>query len=150
MVSVTIPEGIIEIGNSAFASCESLSSVTIGKSVTEIGQEAFANCHNLNNVYSWATTPPTLGSQVFQNSDHNYATLHVPAESVDAYSKAEQWENFREILGDVVSTGIEGIEADGSNAPAEYFNLNGVRVDKPENGLYIKHQGGKATKVLVK
>lgn len=36
------------------------------------------------------------------------------------------------------------------NAPVEYFNLQGIRVENPENGLYIKRQGNKVTKVLVK
>lgn len=43
--------------------------------------------------------------------------------------------------------GIAGIAAD-SNAPVEYYNLQGVRVDNPENGLYIKVQGNKAAKVI--
>lgn len=47
------------------------------------------------------------------------------------------------------TTGIEGIVVD-ENAPVEYFNLQGVRVANPENGLYIRRQGNKATKVLVK
>lgn len=50
------------------------------------------------------------------------------------------------------SSGIEGVEVDGSDAPAEYYNLNGVRVNGEAltPGLYIKRQGGKATKVFVK
>jgi hypothetical protein len=42
-----------------------------------------------------------------------------------------------------------GVDAD-SNAPVEYFNLQGVRVENPTAGLYIQRQGSKATKVLVK
>jgi hypothetical protein len=42
-----------------------------------------------------------------------------------------------------------GVDAD-NNAPVEYFNLQGVRVDNPTTGLYIQRQGSKATKVLVK
>lgn len=45
--------------------------------------------------------------------------------------------------------GIEDIEAD-NNAPVEYFNLQGVRVANPENGLFIRRQGNKVTKVIVK
>jgi hypothetical protein len=38
-----------------------------------------------------------------------------------------------------------------NNAPAEYFNLNGVRIDNPTApGLYIRRQGNKASKVIVK
>ena len=46
--------------------------------------------------------------------------------------------------------GISNIVADDANAPVEYFNLQGVRVANPENGLYIRRQGNKAQKVLVK
>lgn len=45
--------------------------------------------------------------------------------------------------------GIEGIEADDVNAPAEYYNLQGVKVANPENGLYIVKRGNKATKEVV-
>ncbi len=36
------------------------------------------------------------------------------------------------------------------NAPVEYFNLQGVKVSEPANGLYIKRQGSKVSKVVVK
>lgn len=47
-------------------------------------------------------------------------------------------------------TGVEDIIADENNGEVEYFNLQGVRVANPENGVYIRRQGNKATKVLVK
>lgn len=34
------------------------------------------------------------------------------------------------------------------NAPVEYFNLQGVRVTNPENGIFVKKQGNKVTKVV--
>lgn len=46
--------------------------------------------------------------------------------------------------------GIEDVVVDDSNAPVEYFNLQGIRVTEPAAGLYIRRQGDKATKVLVK
>lgn len=49
-----------------------------------------------------------------------------------------------------VNTGIDSIVSEDSNAPVEYFNLQGVRVANPESGLYIRRQGNKVTKVLVK
>lgn len=45
-------------------------------------------------------------------------------------------------------SGIAAIAAE--NAPVEYFNLQGVRVDNPANGLYIRRQGNNVTKVIVK
>lgn len=48
--------------------------------------------------------------------------------------------------------GVQDIEAaDNSNAPAEYFNLNGVRVQgELAPGLYIKRQGTEASKVVIR
>ncbi len=47
-------------------------------------------------------------------------------------------------------SGVEAIEAEENNAPAEYYNMQGVKVANPAGGLYIRIQGNKATKVLVK
>ncbi len=46
--------------------------------------------------------------------------------------------------------GVNDIVADDDNAPVVYYNLQGVRVENPANGLYIRVQGKKATKVLVR
>ena len=51
------------------------------------------------------------------------------------------------ILEDV-SSGIEEIGVD-ANAPVEYYNLQGVKVANPENGIFIKKQGNKTTKVVL-
>ncbi len=48
-----------------------------------------------------------------------------------------------------ISTGIAGIEAD-ENAPVEYYNLQGIRVAEPENGLYIVRQGNKVSKKFIR
>ncbi len=46
-------------------------------------------------------------------------------------------------------TGINNVIADADeNAPVEYYNLQGVKVEKPENGIFIKKQGAKATKII--
>ena len=45
------------------------------------------------------------------------------------------------------ATAIEEIEAE--NAPVEYYNLQGVKVANPENGIFIKKQGAKTTKVVL-
>ena len=49
------------------------------------------------------------------------------------------------------ATAITTVEADeDNNAPVEYFNIQGVRVSNPENGIFIRRQGNKVTKVVVK
>ena len=52
-------------------------------------------------------------------------------------------------VNDPVVTGVEDVTVD-ENAPVEYYNLQGVRVANPENGIYIRRQGSKVSKVLVK
>jgi len=48
------------------------------------------------------------------------------------------------------TTGIADIDVDNANAPVEYFNLQGIRVENPANGLYIRRQGNKVEKIYVK
>lgn len=48
-----------------------------------------------------------------------------------------------------VINAIEEVEADCSNAPVEYFNIQGRRVTSPAHGqLLIKRQGKKVTKII--
>lgn len=48
-------------------------------------------------------------------------------------------------------TGIEDVVDDGDDAEAVYYNLQGVRVERPAKGnVYVRVAGSKAAKVLVK
>ena len=47
---VTIPDGVTEIGEKAFAYCTSLASVVIPEGVKSIGTEAFRDCESLSSV----------------------------------------------------------------------------------------------------
>lgn len=47
-----------------------------------------------------------------------------------------------------VTTGIEETLVD-ENSPVEYFNLQGVKVANPENGIFIKRQGSRTSKVVL-
>ncbi len=46
-------------------------------------------------------------------------------------------------------TAISAIET-ANNAPATYYTLNGVKVEKPVSGVYVKRQGGRTVKVVMK
>ncbi len=47
------------------------------------------------------------------------------------------------------SSAIDEIGVD-ENAPVEFFNLQGVRVENPENGIFVRRQGGKVSKVVIR
>lgn len=70
--------------------------------------------------------------------------------NVDSYPMSEVAEN-RFTTQDLVDeiAGIGSIEVDG-NGEVVYYDMQGRRVVNPENGIYIRHQGGKAAKVVIR
>ena len=55
--------------------------------------------------------------------------------------------NFRIEALALQTSGIDAVEAEDADAPVEYFNLQGIRVDNPAHGIFIKRQGNKTSKV---
>lgn len=78
--------------------CSSLTSVSIGDRVTTIGA-AFTNLLNLENVYCMAEIVPPAVSSTFDNSQIEYATLHVPNGSISDYANTAPWSQFGSIVG---------------------------------------------------
>lgn len=91
LTSIIIPNSVTNIGQSAFGFCTGLKSVTIGKSVTSIGDYAFNSCNSLTDIYCYADSVPTAGTNAFTNYT---AKLHVPTGSVGTYQTTEPWSNF--------------------------------------------------------
>ena len=92
LTSVSIPNSVTSIDERAFALCTSLTSVTIPSSVTSIGSEAFRYNDSFTSVTVNATTPPTLGSNVFDRT--NECPIYVPSASVNAYKTATNWSAY--------------------------------------------------------
>ena len=61
-----------------------------------------------------------------------------------------QDQNMKVSVKENPNTGIEGVDAEAANAPAEYFDLQGRKVANPEAGLYLVKRGNKVTKELLK
>ncbi len=89
--SVVIPDKVQVIGNMTFSKCYNLSSITLGKGVHTIEQNAFYSSPNLGEITVLNTTPPQLHERGFSNWN---ATIYVPAESVERYRMADQWNRF--------------------------------------------------------
>lgn len=50
-------------------------------------------------------------------------------------------------LNEFIEAGVNNVTVSDASAPVEYFNLQGVRVANPENGIFIRRQGAATTKV---
>lgn len=87
-------------------------------------------------------TNTVTGRQVMQDPQYGSFGMYKDAVIMDTYVLPEL---FKLEGGSSVSE----IEAE-ANDEAVYYNLQGVKVAEPENGLYIKVQGNKATKVLIR
>lgn len=98
LTSVSIPNSVTSIGDNAFSGCSGLTSLTIGNKIETIYEYAFASCPDLTDVYCYAEKVPNTNTDAFQDSYIEYATLHVPAASVNAYKDKEPWKNFKSIV----------------------------------------------------
>lgn len=89
--TVYIGDSVTSIAPWAVEWVKGLTSVAIGSGVTSIGDSAFQACTKLTSVTVNATTPPTLGSDVFF-STHSSLVIYVPSESVNTYKTA--WNKY--------------------------------------------------------
>ncbi len=64
--------------------------------------------------------------------------------------RLEKWDPDYEGYDAAGQMAVEEIEAVDENAPVEYYNLQGIRVANPENGIYIVKQGKKVSKHIFK
>ena len=83
LTNVNIPSNISIIDGSAFQNCSSLQEVVIPNTISSIGQQAFRGCTSLTSITIEATTPPTIYSYTFE--DTNNCPVYVPCDSVSSY-----------------------------------------------------------------
>ena len=99
LTSVIIPNSVTSIGQYVFDGCNKLTSVTIGNAVQSIGYWAFGHCQELSDVYCYAEYVPQTEVNAFEYSLIEYATLHIPTASINAYMSTVPWSNFKTIMG---------------------------------------------------
>ena len=98
--SLTLPNSLREIDDYAFNGCDLLTSINIPANVEKIGEWAFDHCSSLRRVYCYAK--PIQYTDVysfpFMSGYYQKATLHVPADMIEAYRKAKGWNGFGNIV----------------------------------------------------
>lgn len=90
LTNITLPKGLKEIEELVFVDCANLKTITIPSTVTTIGDWAFSGT-GLRQVIVEATTPPTLGANVFQ---FYWGPIYVPKGTANIYRKAPGWSEY--------------------------------------------------------
>jgi len=103
------------------------------------------------NHYEEADETLTYGIKGYPTYDpeHGYITEMIYTEK---RTDSDEYVNYqRGFYSDYVNctSGVGNVAVD-SNAPVEYYNLQGIRVDRPANGIYIRRQGNTTAKVIMK
>lgn len=120
---LTLPEGLLGEFKVATADWTAVNYGVYDKSI-EAGQTTELK-YNANNISS------TITESIKLTFYHNLDTNQSSWLKVDRYN------------------GIGDIDAEAAATPV-FYNLQGVRVDRPANGVYIKVAGDKVSKVFVK
>lgn len=97
--------------------------------------------------------PEGCGVYCYDPTDANnkykyYASFCLNAFDADA-KKSVGWFYLEFLFGENGTVKVNSVNAD-ENAPVEYYNLNGMRVENPANGIFIRKQGSNVKKVAIK
>ena len=135
---VVIPNSIIVIGYSAFASCERLTEVIIPDSVTTIHDEAFEQCYGLTRVVI-PSSVTSLGDRVFDDC----TSLTIYAEAV---SKPTGWGDILSNLSVPVIWDCDNNDKDEQGY--EYMVFDGINY-KLKDGNAAVYGSHKSTEVII-
>lgn len=90
-----------------------------------------------------------LSGSVVYDTENGYPTEYTTTRKYDENPASN---NSRIVWSDYKSfeAGIGAIATDNENAPVEYFDLRGQRVDNPAGGFFIRRQGNNVEKIVVR
>ena len=111
-------------------------------------------------IHYWGGAESTWPGVAMKHLSGDIWVYTVPAETTGCLFNAGDGDptktsDFNALPGHIYTTagdrgvysGVNNITSDPSDAPARYFNMQGVRVLNPSNGIYIRVINGKAEKV---
>lgn len=126
---VVLSNDVTTIETNAFAECDELENIEFGKNIQRIDTWAFLNCKALKTISIEATTPPTLGTHVFDiyfREQYKYEChvdkIFVPETAYEAYKTA--WSAYADKIV---------YKVDNSHLTSKVDKLNSDSTDLTEN-----------------
>ena len=95
--TLTIPNSVVQIKESAFRNCKYLNAIILPENLTQIWGDCMNGCWSLDYIQCNAKEPPLVEGGEFTGIEKNNFTLVVPEGSVDAYRNAPGWKEFKRI-----------------------------------------------------
>ncbi len=112
----------------------------VNRPLASVPQFTWENIQNVENANTNLKLASPLGEKVTAQVRNNRGDdLYVQGIKILTYTDN----------GYAGGSGVAGIEAD-ENAHVEFFNMQGMKVSGNEPGMYIRRQGSKTAKVIVK
>ena len=123
--------------------------VTTAPAINEDGKITGLVAYDITNGFDNAVAIDFTGAEI-SASDYTYASAHgevnATTAAIDLFLVVDGKVNKFSAAG--ITVGIEEIST-SLDSPVEYYNLQGMKVTYPENGIFIKKQGAKATKIVL-
>lgn len=82
---LSIPDGVVSIGQEAFAGCKMLEGVIFPESMETIRQRAFAECFGIGSIVCRGTIPPRIENNALDGVVRDNFTVEVPVSAVASY-----------------------------------------------------------------
>ncbi|MDE5641998.1 MAG: starch-binding protein, partial [Muribaculaceae bacterium] len=98
------------------------------------------------NNHIWYYTLPEGTTGVVFNNGGSDQTNDISPEAYHVY-KGTGNRNFSD--EGIYSSAVDVVVEDENEAPAEYYNMQGIRVDQPSAGFYIMRRGSKVQKIYI-
>ncbi len=130
LTEITIPNSVTSIGDYAFFRCESLTEITIPDSVTSIGNYAFASCASLTEI-TILSSVISIGGYAFNNCSN---LTNIIINSSNVYNLLHPSSYCGYLLK--YATTIKVLKSIVDNEENSNESLNSENYDKTEDGDY--------------